>query len=327
MKNIKDKKISIVIPVYNKESEIENTLLTIKNQTIDNYEIVIVNDGSKDNSLEIIKSYFEKNKNIEHKIIDKYNEGVSIARNTGISESKGDYIFFMDGDDKIENDCLEILLRNIEKENIDFSLCGYNVLQNNIIVNTNKDLKSARYSNTEILKLFILSKLNIYMGNALYKTEIIKNNCLKFDSSYKYNEDQVFIYKYLMNCKEVFFEENKLFTYYRGETSVTMKARPERLTDVRIFINFKEELKEDFEKNKEIIVFLEKYKIPYSILIGCTNLVELGYDKNEFIKLLNENNEILKELKNFNIKYGKKALLKILLLRMNKTIFYNYIKS
>lgn len=122
-KEIKLNKISVVIPMYNSENTIINTLNSIKNQTAFNYilEIIVVNDGSKDSSLSVVKKYIDDNKNMPIIFIDKHNEGVSCARNIGMKNAKGDWIALLDSDDIWLPNKIEIQMKMIEEHcEIDF---------------------------------------------------------------------------------------------------------------------------------------------------------------------------------------------------------------
>lgn len=111
-------KVSIVIPVYNVELYLREALDSVINQTLKEIEIIVVNDGSTDNSLEIIKEYEKKDNRI--KIINQENQGLSGARNSGLKIAKGEYIYFMDSDDYIELDTLELCYKKSKDENLDF---------------------------------------------------------------------------------------------------------------------------------------------------------------------------------------------------------------
>lgn len=118
-------KISIVVPVYNLEKDIEKSIESIIHQTYSNLEIIVVNDGSTDKSLSILNEYKKKDSRIQ--IIDKQNEGVSKARLDGMKRATGQYIGFVDGDDIVEKDMFELLMNNAMKYNADISHCGYSM--------------------------------------------------------------------------------------------------------------------------------------------------------------------------------------------------------
>lgn len=118
-----DKLLSIVIPAYNIEQYISRCLDSLINQTYNNLEIIVVDDGSKDNTSIILDEYVLKDSRI--KVIHKENEGVSIARLSGLKACNGEYVGFVDGDDTVDNDMFELLMNNADKYNADISHCGY----------------------------------------------------------------------------------------------------------------------------------------------------------------------------------------------------------
>lgn len=121
-----DNLISIIIPVYNAEKYLKKCIDSILDQTYSNLEIIIVNDGSKDNSLDIINEYATKDSRI--KVCNKENGGVSSARNEGINKANGTYVMFIDADDYIEKDMLKKMYDCIEENNAGICLCGMNVV-------------------------------------------------------------------------------------------------------------------------------------------------------------------------------------------------------
>ena len=106
--------ISVIVPVYNVEKYLEECLDSIQNQTFSNIEIILVNDGSSDNSKEICKKYCEQDNRF--KLINQTNQGQSVARNTGVAASKGEFIAFVDSDDIIRQDYLEVLMRHMSEK-------------------------------------------------------------------------------------------------------------------------------------------------------------------------------------------------------------------
>ena len=117
-----NKLISIIMPVYNAEKYLNRSIESIMNQTYNNIEIILVNDGSTDNSLEICTSYQEKDNRI--KLINQANKGVSFARNKGIDEATGDYIMFIDSDDYVEKNMIEDMVSKITEDDIDLVISG-----------------------------------------------------------------------------------------------------------------------------------------------------------------------------------------------------------
>ena len=122
-------KVSIIIPVYNGEKYLDRCINSLLNQAYKNIEFVFINDGSKDNSLNIMKSYQNKDNRII--IIDKENTGVSDSRNIGIKKSTGDYICFCDAYDMYENNYVETMIKLIKENNVDAVRCNYKMIENN----------------------------------------------------------------------------------------------------------------------------------------------------------------------------------------------------
>lgn len=174
MENIK---ISVIIPVYNVEKYIGQCLDSIVNQTYKNLEIIIVNDGSNDNSLEIINRYSQNDRRI--KIINLENKGVSFARNIGIKNSEGNYISFVDSDDYLNLNTYEKLVKNLDGE--DLIIFNYGRFENS----TREIIKEKYVSDDEMQELpeekrYLYSKINHSCWNKLYKTEYLKRNKFKF---------------------------------------------------------------------------------------------------------------------------------------------------
>lgn len=122
-------KVSVIVPVYNRELTIERTIKSVLNQTFRNFELIIVNDGSIDGSLETVTDYAKKDNRI--KVFSQNNSGVSMARNKGIRKALGKYICFLDSDDTYELSFLEKMVSAAEKSNADVTYSGHFHLYNN----------------------------------------------------------------------------------------------------------------------------------------------------------------------------------------------------
>lgn len=318
--------ISIIIPLYNKEKYIINTLNSIKNQTYKNYEIIIIDDGSTDNSIKIINNYSKINPNINFKIIRQSNNGVSSARNKGIKNAIGEYIFFIDGDDIIDKNCLKKLVENIQKNNVDMVVCGYKILRDGEIIEKSDDVEINKYISKHFLMKLIKRDICIYMGNALYKRTIIEKNNIKFNSKYKYAEDKIFIYNYILNCANIYLEKNRYFTYLYNESSVTMKCDEEMLTSAQIFDDFYNYVRlNHLEGNEDLLRLLKEYRIPEEILLACDVLISLKCSKSMFKFICKENGNLLKKMNCYSIRYGKKMYFKMKLLIYSPATYFNII--
>lgn len=213
--------ITIIVPIYNSEKYIERCIKSLINQTYKNTEIILVDDGSKDNSLKICKEYAKQNLRI--KIIHKDNEGVSSARNKGIKNSNGKYILFIDADDYIEANALEELSKIIEEYHPDLirfqgikEYLGKSIGENKLSRYGFLDIEKNK---TEILKNFFNKKEFSNVIYIAYKTEVIKN--LEFDTRFKWAEDWLFTFDTLLNSKTIYITDEKLYHYFINSESAT----------------------------------------------------------------------------------------------------------
>ena len=180
-----DIKVSVVMPVYNAEKYLAKSIESMLGQTLKEIELILVNDGSKDNSLKICEEY--KNKDNRVTVIDKKNEGACIARNTGIEKARGKYIQLIDADDYIENNMLKEQYNLAERTNAEVVMCGmkFDVHQKNGQVVTSEShykdmvLKSQDEIKPIFMDLFDNLLFN-YTHNKLYNAQFLKSNDLKF---------------------------------------------------------------------------------------------------------------------------------------------------
>lgn len=209
--------ISIIIPVYNVENFLSKCLDSLIVQTYKNIEIILVDDGSTDSSYSICNEYLSKDKRI--KIFHKKNEGVSIARNFGFEKIKGKFVLFIDSDDWIEQNMIEVLYNSIIKYNADIAICDYF-----LSYNTHED-KHNELVESEIIKdrkkfdyLFDRKYYRGYLWNKLVKKDIICN--IKFNPNVKVCEDLLFwVQVFKSNISIVYLPKYKLYHYRQRENS------------------------------------------------------------------------------------------------------------
>lgn len=190
--------VSIIIPVYNAERTLCKCIDSILGQDFNNYEIILVNDGSKDSSLDICNEYGSKHHNIS--VINQNNAGVSSARNAGLDVAKGYWITFIDSDDYIENgffNCLDTYNEDLIILNSkNLSLTGD--MSDSLFSKKNKQLHN-KNSITQFLSTYIDSSLYRAPWAKFYKKELIKD--IRFDTNMKIGEDSHFVFRYLCNIK------------------------------------------------------------------------------------------------------------------------------
>lgn len=201
--------VSIIVPIYNSEKYLRKTLDSIYNQSYKDFEVILVNDGSKDKSLQICEEYKLKNKNT--KLISLKNSGVSNARNEGLKNTKGEYICFLDSDDIIDKNYLDEMVKLIR--NSDIGVCSYEVIK---YKNNETKIIKAMNNKTidEILITLILNELLNPLWNKIYRTELIKKYNIKFDKDINLGEDLLFNLKYLSHCHDVSTTNLVLYQYY-----------------------------------------------------------------------------------------------------------------
>lgn len=325
-------KISIIIPVYNAERYIEKCLKSIINQTLTEIEVIIINDGSHDKSLEICENYANQDPRI--RIIDKENQGVSIARNKGIEEAKGKYIMFIDADDWIENNACEILYSEIKQNSADLCFCNH-------IIEYNDRVKKVKFydENSMILKDDIRRKIILPLieenqnkihekasfrspWGKLFKKSIIIDNNIRFNKELSIGEDFIFNLEYLSKSEKVVMSDNYLYHYLINDTS-TLKRYKSNCWDLyrKLMVNLEYFLKNTMNE-ENYLNRLNRLKIKYLLICVRNELSPLNKKKNsekiKYIKhMCNDNivKLILKDYSHYTI--GKKNKLLLFLLKYN----------
>lgn len=199
-------KVSIIVPIYNTEKYLEECLNSIINQTIKEIEIICINDGSTDRSLEILNKYAIKDNRI--KVITQQNSGVSNARNKALDNCNGEYVCFVDSDDYIEKDFCEKLLAKFNKE-VDL-VCAGHIKLNNLNKKISPWLPSKDISNNGMKDILYFTK-HRNASQKMFKFSIIKNNNIKFSEDLHYMEDALFLVSYLYYCRCIASVEKPLY--------------------------------------------------------------------------------------------------------------------
>lgn len=220
--------VSIVVPVYNVHEYLERCLDSICSQTLNDIEIILVNDGSIDNCGEICNTYARKDRRI--KVIHKSNGGLSSARNAGLDISTGDYVGFIDADDWIEETMFYDMYKNAEINKSDLVVCNYQSVFSNRNVEPSKtdikdeltiNLKEISYSRY-ILDYYLRFKHGYCVWNKLYKRDIIEKYNLRFQPNNEiYAEDVLFNLYYLCHINRISTVPKVLVNYFQREGSLS----------------------------------------------------------------------------------------------------------
>ena len=220
--------ISVIIPVYNVEQYLEKCIDSIINETYKNLEIILVDDGSTDNSGKLCDLLAKKDSRIV--VYHKENGGLSSARNFGIDKANGEFIGFIDSDDYIDNDMYETLHNLIKKDKSDVSMCGlYNIYANRKDSQV-KEVKKYLMNAEEAIQMVLDSKItSVTAVNKLYRKEIF--NDLRYDLG-KTSEDAFIIVRLLDKCNLISVTNERKYYYYHRANSITKKPFSEKSRDV-----------------------------------------------------------------------------------------------
>lgn len=271
-------KISIIIPVYNAGKTIHKMIDSVINQTFKEIEIIIVNDGSTDNSLVVCESYATKDQRI--KIINKSNEGVSIARNIGLEYAKCDYIMFVDADDWLEPNICELMYNEMIKEDSDLVICNHIIERNcgseRVSFNAHQKI---HYENDVKYKI-VLSLIEEDKNDSiherasfrspwgkLFKRKLILEKKLSFDKDLSIGEDFIFDLQYLMLCDKVIILEEYLYHYVKNSESALGKYKSNAMITYKELLLKLEKYLKDYFQEHEYLSRLNKLKIKY--LLFC----------------------------------------------------------
>lgn len=312
-------KVSIIIPVYNRENYIEKCLQSVLNQDYKHIEIIVIDDGSTDSTKEKIKAYENKYKNIKYYY--QINSGVSSARNNGIFKSTGEFIIFLDSDDYWDSTLITKEMKKISISNKNLCYCG--MLKNRLDIKEVKQDK-IRFKQGNIINEFLKEYMNAQTITWLIRKEILLKNSIFFKEGLNYGEDLLFFLK-LLSVEECCCVKEYLAFYNMHNDSLTNKIENQLILP-DIFDEYKQWLIEN--KNKidldldEIYKIINSYRIPSNMLRTFFDSIEC-YD----YKLINSNNKLLGGyISDFNMFLGANKMRNILYIMCVKNrCFYKII--
>lgn len=285
------KKISIIVPIYNVEQYLKKCIESIINQTYKNIEIILINDGSKDNSGKIADEYSKNDDRII--VMHKENGGLSDARNCALDIATGDYITFVDSDDYIDIKFCKILHDVIVSKNADMVICEMqhvykdeDELQNSDKINIEEysgDEAIIKYSDTD----------NVVACAKLYKSELFCN--LRYELG-KIHEDEFMFHKIFYKCKKIIHIDSKLYAYRQRENSITKAAYSIKRLDAlyaledRLQFSIDNKLTDLYNKTEMIYLYLLRknlYKLSVSNIENRERIIEEFYSKliNGYLRL------------------------------------------
>lgn len=316
------KKVSIIIPCYNCEEWLERSLNSLINQTCDDFEVIFIDDGSKDNSSETAEKILSKS-NIQHKIIKKKNEGVSVARNIGIENSNGEILYFLDSDDYVEDTLCETIIDTINKNNVDIMFFKYK---------SNK--KFANYDKYNVVMDSKIMLIDLLHEKFMYhicafaiKKSVIINNDIKFTEGARYGEDHEFMIKALCNSNTGIVLDKVLFNYCERDDSAVQKFTLARMDSLEAALrtkNYMEKYYNDDKMNKEIGIYVASkliYNIGEVIKFKKANKIDVDVEK-KILCVIKDNRKYLKYYFGCHKRIG--ILRNCLMIYISPSFFVNY---
>ena len=238
--------ISIIIPVYNASKYLGGCLDSLTNQTYTTWECILIDDGSTDDSGQICDEYAEKDSRFS--VIHKANQGVSIARNAGIHESTGEWLYFCDADDEILPDGLETLIE-LTSSKAEIVFGGYVECCENgeVIASPRREEHCMLSAEEAILQLYLHPNSNYegYLWCKLFHADLVKKNAILFSEHIYFNEDRLFVMQCLSHVSHpVVYKNLPVYRYYHHPQSafwgLQQQWNPRYITDLRAYVNMYE---------------------------------------------------------------------------------------
>ncbi len=271
--------VSVIVPVYKVEKYIDKCIKSIVEQSYKSLQIILVNDGSPDNCPNICDDYAKTDDRII--VVHKKNGGLSDARNAGLNIATGEYILFVDSDDYIEKNMVEILYKKIQKDNADIAMCGIKEVYEDTfikIIPLIPQVSEAVLTQNDIFNLLPRNSSFVVVWNKLYKKDIFID--LRFDVG-KMNEDEFIAHKIYDKCEKMTCVSDKLYNYlHRGNSIISSDFTTKYLQTCDAYI-----------ARTEYFIAKNMHNFASYSLASAVNTVDKGYrflDENEHGKLVNE---------------------------------------
>ncbi|MFS4085063.1 glycosyltransferase family 2 protein [Aerococcus urinaeequi] len=269
--------VSIIVPVYNAASYLSKCITSILNQSYQNLECILVNDGSIDNSLDICLEWARKDTRVQ--VIDQKNGGVSVARNQGIQASRGEFILFVDSDDTIDRNTVSYLVKEQAVENVDIVVFGLVRHFRDGHISKSSGIHSKRKLTFED---FIANFWDNYEDeltnsptNKLFKANIIKQHQIEFPLGMKMGEDLLFNLAYLEHVKEIFVTDQHFYHYQLHDGQATFNIDLRVADDMIIFLTEIDRLKHQVESKSDCKVNWQEHY--YQIFKHILTAINMGY--------------------------------------------------
>lgn len=268
---------SIILPVYNSEKFLDRTINSVLDQSYSNFELIIIDDKSTDNSLKIANKFQKKDARIRL-IAQSKNKGVANARNIGLEKVKGEYILFLDSDDTLPINALKYYKNEIDKT-------GADIIQSQILIKGvqghNKNylkVKNKIYNNTIVIKKFLnFRNVSGYVGGKVYKKDIVKN--IRFKESMQYGEDGAFMIECLSKIKKFEIANFDGYSYLIRNDSLSRRGMDYSRNNLDVFKQIKYMqiyIPTNFKKYKIVFTF-EMYRSELQIFKNSSDSAQHQY--------------------------------------------------
>lgn len=304
-------KISVIIPVYNCEEYIGNTLKSVINQDFKDFEIIVIDDGSTDNSLKVINETL-KNSGARYKVIHQENGGVSVARNHGIDVSSGEYLVFVDGDDFVMPNHLSELYNGVR----DFGLIQFVKKDGEVLSNPNH-VDFEYISTDEFIKKELNMEILFNFFQLIYRADIIKDNNIRFSPGVVYGEDTEFALKALIYGSTLHVSNEVTYYYIQRSDSAIRTTEFRRFDIVEIFESLVEYYR--IRGKNELANLIITSRIPRAIFGNMNYFFYSCYGFDEVMYVM-KRKDLFSKLDKFN--GDSKFKLKIKLFLLNPRLYY-----
>lgn len=260
--------VSIVVPVYNGETSISKTIKSVLDQSYKNLELVIVDDGSTDDTSKIVGG-FEDSRIVLKQIP---NGGVSHARNVGIDTATGSYISFLDADDTYERDFVETMLSHIKNTDSDLCFCGYNT-----ITNESRQPRNTSFSTANVLQDYLLGKVAIQTAGWFVKKSVIDNNAIRFMENISWGEDIEFFSEVISLSNTITSTESYLVNYVIDADASQLSAFSLDKIDKDYESVMRMVKSSRVNTNSQIERILLGYRLPALLIYRMKTALDMGY--------------------------------------------------
>lgn len=305
--------VSIIIPTYNSGDFISATLDSIKNQAYSDVEIIIINDGSTDNTDDIVTKWMTLYPTIKVVYKVQKNGGVSFARNSGLQLATGDYVMFCDSDDIMHPSMIKTFVETLDKYQVDTIACTFTHNQQE-----NELLSISSPDRTDLKELFLFNNSMFTFCGFIYKRSILQKYGIMFSEDLKFGEDEEFTWKYLCHINEAMFIRTPFYYYRTNPASATQREkkydRTQVIASVQRVCAYYQQFNNPFE------IRLKNYGVPRA-KIAILREFAIAENKTLYSKLRNDANYFCK-MSNVLVFPSLKVKMAALLYVISPSLFY-----